>query len=226
MLFDAALIPAWLTVVCSLLMTVGLAVAMRFARWQALLTAPQRLHLLFGAILGCMCLWLLNIRVADALYIHLLGMTSVTLVLGWCFGMLCGSLALLGQVLVMGEPLTSLPLSWLYTVAIPATLSRWLVSRLSRLRLRNLFVYTLGGGFAGGILCALALAVLALPALWLIGRGDLAEQALATWPIIALVLFPEGFINGMLVTAACVFFPGAVKTFDERFYLGEDRDGE
>ena len=133
-------------------------------------------------------------------------------------------MALLALVLVMGKPLAGLPLAWLYTVAIPATLSLWLVNRLSRLRIRNLFVYTLGGGFAGGILCALAVAVLALPALWLMDRGDLAEQGLAAWPMLALVLFPEGFINGMLVTAACVFFPGAVKTFDERLYLGEERD--
>lgn len=224
MLFDAAIIPTWLTVACTLLLSPALVIALRLAQWQALVSVPQRLHLLFGAIAGLTGLWLLNIRVADAFYIHLLAMTSVTLVLGWCFGLLCGSLALLALLLIMDEPLASLPLSWLFTVAVPATLSRWLLYRLTRLRIRNLFVYTLGGGFAGGIVCALAVAVLALPTLWLMGRGDLSEQGLAAWPMIALVLFPEGFINGMLVTAACVFFPQAVKTFDDGFYLGREDD--
>jgi uncharacterized membrane protein len=94
--------------------------------------------------------------------------------------------------------------------------------RLGRIRERNLFVYTLGGGFGGGVLSFLAVALLALPLLWLAGQAELVRQALEGWPVIVLVLFPEGFINGMVVTAVCVFIPGAVKTFDDRFYFEDE----
>lgn len=224
MTIDAALVPAWFTVACSVLMALSLGLALRFAPWGALLAVPSRLHLMFGALLGCIGLWSLNIRIADTVTIHLLGMTTVTLLLGWCFALICGSLALLAQLLVTQEPLAALPAAWLLTVAAPTTLSAWLVWRLSALRVQNLFIYTLGAGFGGGMLSVLGVALLALPVLWLIGLDDAAAQALAGWPAIALVLFPEGFINGMLVTAACVFFPGAVKTFDEGFYYRDDQD--
>ena len=224
MIVDAALVPAWFSLACGLLMATGLGLALRFAPWGALFAVPARLHLLFGTLLGCVALWSLNIRIADSLTIHLLGMTTVTLLLGWCFGVICGSLALLVQLLVMAEPLAALPPAWLLSVAVPATLSSWLVRRLSAVRVQNLFIYTLGAGFGGGMLSALAVALVSLPLLWIIGLEELAAQGLRGWPVISLVLFPEGFINGMMVTAACVFFPGAVKTFDESFYFRDEQD--
>ncbi len=220
MTIHASLIPVWLTGLLSVAMLATLALAVRFANWRAVMSVPARLHLLLGGTLFCLGLWLMSVEVGESVRIHLLGMTSLTLVLGWCFGMLCGSLALLLQLLLLGDHIGALPSAWLLTVAVPATVSRWLVARLPRSQ--NLFLFTLGGGFAGGILSALAVAVLSLPLLWFIGQGELASRALEGWPLLVLVLFPEGFINGMLVTAACVFFPGAVKTFDDQFYFGED----
>ncbi len=223
MLINPDLIPAPLLLALGLLMLVCLAIAVRYAPWEALRAVPTRVHLVLGTSLGCTCLWLMSIRLGEVASVHLLAMTSVTLVLGWCLALLAGSLALLAQLLILGEPLSALPAAWLLSVAVPASLSHWLVSRLPRRQ--NLFLYTLGGGFAGGMLCALTVAVLATGFLWLIGETALASRALEAWPLLALVLFPEGFINGMLVTAACVFFPGAVKTFDEGLYFGEDDPG-
>jgi len=34
-----------------------------------------------------------------------------------------------------------------------------------------------------------------------------------------LLLFPEGFINGMVITALTVFYPDLVKTFDDEHYF-------
>jgi uncharacterized membrane protein len=223
MLINPELIPGPLLLLLALLMLAGLAIAVWYGPWQALRAVPTRVHLVLGTSLGCTCLWLMSISLGEVASVHLLAMTSVTLVLGWCLAVLAGSLALLAQLLILGEPLTALPAAWLFSVAVPASLSSWLVSRLPRRQ--NLFLYTLGGGFAGGMLCALAVAVLATGFLWLAGEAELAGRALEAWPMLALVLFPEGFINGMLVTAACVFFPGAVKTFDEGLYFGDDESG-
>ncbi len=224
MLINPDILPTGLLVALSLLTLLGIGMALRHAPWAALVAVPSRIHLVLGACLGCTCLWLLSVDLGGALRVHLLAMTSMTLLLGWCLAVLAGALALLLQVLLLGEPLLSLPAGWVLGVALPASLSSALVARLPRQQ--NLFVYTLGGGFFGGMLCTLAVAVATLLTLWLAGEVELVRRGLDVWPMLALLLFPEGFINGMLVTAACVFFPEAVKTFDEQLYFGEeDRNG-
>ena len=224
MLIDTSLIPGWMNLVAALLLLSGLASALRWAEWRAVSTVPGRIHLLSLATLFCLALWSLSAPVGDALRLHLLGMTSVTLLVGWRFALLCGSLALLTLLLVSGQPLSMLPIAGLLTILIPASVSRLVLHFLPKQR--NLFLFTLGGGFAGGILSALSVAVAATLLLALAGHDALVQRAAENWPVIVLVLFPEGFINGTLVTAGCVFFPDAVKTFDDQFYLAADDDAE
>jgi uncharacterized membrane protein len=140
---------------------------------------------------------------------------------GLRFALLCGCGALLLLLWLTGEPLKAYPGAWFCTVAVPAVTSRILVSQLARIRRQNLFMYTLGGGFAGGMLATVATAVAALVLLWLAGHQPLLARALANWPLITLMIFPEGFINGMLLTAVCVYHPGIVKTFDDKTYIDE-----
>ena len=221
MIFNAAILPPWLTTLLGLIMLLTLALALHFADWKALRAVPARLHLILGATAFCLGLWLLGADVAEVLRIHLLGMTAVTLVLGWCFALQSGTAALLLLLLLTGQPLAALPAAWFCSVAVPATTSRLLVIRLARIERKNLFMYTLGGGFAGGMLATLSAGFSALVVLWLSGQQSLVIGALENWPFISLILFPEGFINGMLLTAICVFYPGAVKTFDDRVYIDE-----
>jgi uncharacterized membrane protein len=198
------------------------AFAWRLADWHALLSVPARQHLVFGAILFCLVLWLLSVRVIDGLWLHFLGMTSVTLLLGARFALLAGTAALVLLALLLGESWRGLSPAWLLTVAIPVAVSRLLVHALRKLRSRNLFIYLLGAGFGGGLLSVLAVATAALPLLWIIGQEGWTRSALENWPLIALMLFPEGFINGMLVTTLTVFHPQIMKTFDDRHYLDGD----
>jgi uncharacterized membrane protein len=224
MLIAANLLPPSLGYPLWLVLVFVSALALRYADWRALWQVPARVHLVLGGVLFCLCLWLLPVRLMEGVHVHLLGMTCLTLVLGWCFALLAGSLALVLQTLVAGESAAAIPLAWLVTVAVPATVSRLLVRRLRRLTWTNLFVYLLGAGFAGGMLAMLAAALVALPLLWLAGLDEPVRHALANWPMIFLFLFPEGFINGMVVTTLAVFFPQWVKTFDDDFYLGSDGD--
>ncbi|MEM0953836.1 MAG: energy-coupling factor ABC transporter permease [Pseudomonadota bacterium] len=224
MSIDTSLIPGWMHLASSLLLAVGMMIALRFAEWRALTAVPGRIHLLSLAVLFCLGLWSLSAPVGDSLQLHLLGMTSVTLLLGWRFAMLCGSLALLALLLLQGQTLSALPVSCLLTVVIPASVSRFVLHLLPRQQ--NLFFYTLGGGFIGGMTSALCVAIATGGLLALAGHAELVQRAAESWPVLVLVLFPEGFINGMLVTAGCVFFPDAVKTFDDHFYLAANEGAE
>jgi uncharacterized membrane protein len=168
-------------------------------------------------------LWLLSVRVIEGLWIHFLGMTTLTLVLGWRFAILGGSLATLVYALVIGQSLSAMPTAWLLTVAIPATVSRYLVFRLRQARQRNLFIYMLGAGFGGGLLSVLGVAITSLCIFWMIDQRAWISDALSAWPLISLMMFPEGFINGMVVTTLAVFYPQSLKTLDESHYI-DDRE--
>jgi uncharacterized membrane protein len=219
MTIDASLIPAGMNWLLWLLLLATLAPLLRYADWAALRSVPARVHLLLGGSAFCVVLWLLSVRVVEGLWIHFLGITALTLVLGWRFAMLAGTLAVAIHTLLIGQGAAALPAAWLLTVAVPATVSRYLVYRLRRLQSRNLFIYMLGAGFGGGVASVIAVAAAALPLLWLFGQREWVGDALANWPLIALLLFPEGFINGMMVTTLTVFYPQSLKTFDERHYL-------
>ncbi len=222
MLLNPSLLPSWLHLLLALMMCASVILASRWADWPALWRVPSRLHLLMGSVAFCVALWLLSARVGDGIRIHLLGMTSVTLLLGWRFAILSGSLALALHLLLIGAPLAALPAAWMLNVGVPVSVSRGCLALLPRRQ--NLFLYTLGGGFAGGMASVIAVASTSLVLLWMAGQSGLVSEALNAFPFLALLLFPEGFINGTLVTAAAVFFPGAVKTFDEHFYFGEGED--
>ena len=71
------------------------------------------------------------------------------------------------------------------------------------------------------MLATLSAAATAMVVLGLAGQGAVIARGFENWPFITLLLFPEGFINGMLLTAVCVFYPDAVKTFDDRSYIDE-----
>jgi uncharacterized membrane protein len=221
MTIDGSLVPAGMNLLLWLVMLATLAPVLRYADWSALRQVPARVHLLLGGAAFCVILWLMTVRIVEGLWIHFLGMTALTLVLGWRFSMLAGTLAIAIYTPLVGQGFKALPAAWLLTVALPASVSRYLVYRLRQLKSGNLFIYMLGAGFGGGVVSVIAVAALALPLLWAIGQREWVADALANWPLITLLLFPEGFINGMVVTTLTVFYPQSLKTFDERHYLDD-----
>jgi uncharacterized membrane protein len=219
MVVAADLIPFWLNMAVGLVMLTCVAGAALTASWRALLAASERQHVLLGGLLGLWLLWLLTVQVIEDVWLHLLGVTSLTLIVGWRFTILGATLVLLGYLWWQHQSVLTVPLSWLFSVLVPATTTRILAHLLRQHGFRNLFVYMLGAGFGGGLLSVLALALLALPTFWLIGQSDWVAEALENWAFVFLLMFPEGFINGMLVTAFTVFYPDVVKTFDDDYYL-------
>lgn len=220
MIFAPELIPGWLTLLGALVMAATLGFAAVTAPWRALLAAPERQHVLFGGLASLLLLWLMSVRIADGLWVHLLGVTTLTMVVGWRLTVLGGTVILLAHLWLMGLSLLAAPMAWLLTIAVPASATRALVHVLRRHGFRNLFIYLLGAGFGGGMASVLLMALTTLPLLLAIGQEELSIQAVENVPIIWFMMFPEGFLNGMLVTAVTVFWPDVVKTFDDEWYLG------
>ncbi len=204
-----------------LLMVLSLGAALTLAPWRALRADPGKVHLVAGGALACLLLWLLNIRIVDGLVLHLLGITTLTLVSGWSLTLIAASVSLVIARHFMELPLEGYPVAWILTVLTPATLTIVLARLLYRPGLRNPFFYMLGAGFMGGGLVVLADALIAAVILSPAEPRSWPDDLSQLWPLLLLMMFSEGFTNGLCVSAIAVFFPHWLKTFDETFYIDD-----
>ena len=94
------------------------------ANWSALLARSERQHVLLGGLLALLGLWMLTLKVIDDVWIHLLGITSLTLIVGWRFTILGATIVLLAYLWLQDQAPSTIPVSWLFTVFVPATTTR------------------------------------------------------------------------------------------------------
>ncbi|GAA6153118.1 energy-coupling factor ABC transporter permease [Pseudoteredinibacter isoporae] len=189
------------------------------APWGQLAALNQRQHAWYGATLGLAFFWLLQVNVLDVLAFHPLAVTTLTLVFGWHLAVVAGAFALLINAVLLGRLGVQFPVELLLNVIVPATVSAGFIWGLERMRVRNVFIFMLGGGFVGAMLSLLA--VLCCSALlFYILQADAQWAMLAQYAhLYALMLFPEGFINGAMTSVLIVFYPHLVRTYDDDSYL-------
>lgn len=192
--------------------------ACRWAPWRALLAQPGRQHALFAAVLVLALLWSFRYEVVPGVHAHPFLLMTCTLIFGWSLALLAGAVALLLVTFIAGHPWQALPLDWLLAVVLPATLCFVLMNVLYRLRLRSIFFYILGLGFFGTIVVTLFTCGLIALFLHLTQNAMFMEQWWERSAFIVPLLYSEGFLNGLLVTAITVFRPELVKTFDENYF--------
>lgn len=190
--------------------------------FKGLLSHPRRQHLLFGASIAVMCLWLIRAGITPGLGVHLLGISSLTLLLGWQLAMVGALAALIGSGFMGHEDWISLGIVGVLLVVVPVSVTHAIWRITYRYLPPNLFIYTLGCGFFGAGLATLA-ARLSVAALLFAG-GSLSWWTIRTeyLPISLLTLFPESFINGMVIAAIAAYRPEWLATFDTERFLGKD----
>jgi uncharacterized membrane protein len=198
------------------LLALGLAVSL--APWRQLREGP-RLHLLAGAVVGLMILWAMRTAVLPGLEFHLLGMTTVTLMLGWSFAVLAGSIALVGVGLAGLSGWSGLPVNAMLDVLVPATLTQSLLVLARSALPKHFFVYVFVNAFVAGGIAVLAagyLAVWVLVGAEALRLDDLRQGFL---PFLPLMLFPEAFLNGFLMSVMVGLRPEWVCSFRDEEYL-------
>lgn len=199
-----------------------LLLALYAAPWRQLRAVPARQHLFFLVALALAVLWLASFRPAAGISLHLLGMSTATLLLGGVLATLAALLALLFLVALGQTPLDALPLAWLLTAVVPALTTTALLRLLAWQGHRNLFMFLLGLGFFGAMASVLSVALAGLAVLALGGQPALVAAALAQATLLPLLLFAEGFVNGAATSTLTVYFPHLVRGFDEDHFLRED----
>lgn len=189
------------------------------APWLELLSDLRRQHLLFGTVLALFLLWLVRRDFASGLSFHFLGMTTVTLLLDWPLALLGGCMAQLGLLALGRQELAALGVNGVLLVVIPVLVTEFCAIRVERAQPANLFVYIFFSGFFPAALSALSCL--------LAGLGVLYASERFVWPpwledfigYLWLVMFPEAFINGTVITALVVFAPDWLETFNRTRYL-------
>lgn len=217
-LADAFLPIPWL--VCGyLLYGIVLTWALLGLDYASLKSEPRRQHILGGASIALMLLWLLRAGVTPGLGVHILGVTAFTLLLGWRLAIVGATIALIGSAVTGAESWSVLGLEGVVLVLIPVGLTYAIWRFVDNFLPSNLFVYILGCGFFGAGIATVIARLACCGLLLLSGAANwslLSEQYL---PISLLVLFPESFINGMIVAAFAAYRPEWLATLDAERYF-------
>lgn len=189
------------------------------APWVELCSDLRRQHLLGGTALALFVLWLVRRDFDSGLSYHFIGMTAVTLLLDWPLAMLVGLAAQLGLLALGRQDFAALGINGLLLVVIPVWVTcvcaRWIEKRQPR----NLFVYILFNGFFAAALATLLCIATAFSLLWLDALFPMPPWLEDFVGYLWLVIFPEAFINGMVVTSLVVFYPDWLETFNRTRYL-------
>jgi len=224
MQFDALLFSPFLTRAVWLLAGILLLTALRLAPWRLMLAVPLRQHALFAALALLGLIWSFRFEVLPGLHCHPFLMVSLTLVFGWSLALLGGALLAVLVVVVGRAQAAALPWDWLISVVLPATMTYGLMRALYQLRLRNLFFYILGLGFFGTIAITFITCCTVWLLLWATQSPQFMEILWERAAVVIPLLYAEGFLNGVLVTAITVFVPDLVKTFDDHHFLDHHDD--
>jgi len=197
-----------------LIALLGVSVSMR--PWRLLRGSGSALLTpLFASLTLLPWLWALPRMHAMPLALQLSGACAVTLMLGWPLAVPVLVLVGLLSAIITPAPVAEIVAQIVWFGLVPSTLSLGLGVGLRRWFGERPFLYILGRGFLGTVLCTFAGASLAL---WM--GHDIAHTATALglvgrW----LLAWGDGFMTGMLTAIFVAFKPQWLATWSDRLYL-------
>lgn len=189
------------------------------APWVELFSDTRRQHLLFGTVFALFLLWLVRRDFDTGVSYHFIGLTVVTLLLDWPLAIVGALMAQTGLVLLGRQDLAAMGLNGVLLIVLPIAVTETCARLVERAQPRNPFVYIFCSGFFAAALAALLCLLVGLGVLWLDGLFVMPEWLEDFIGYLWLIIFPEAFINGMLVTALVVFCPEWLETFNRTRYL-------
>ncbi|MDO6565361.1 energy-coupling factor ABC transporter permease [Amphritea sp. 1_MG-2023] len=198
-----------------------LATAIWSAPWSTLFNNRQLQHLFLGTTAGLVVLWQMRAGITPGLGIHFLGVTVLTLMFGWNLAILSASMALLGTTLIGQESWHGFAINGLCTIVIPVLIS-YLILRLVEAKLpANFFIYLFLCAFLGAAAATLAGGLSMSFLLWIdnVYSGEKIYREYIQ--ILPLIAFPEGLLNGIIMTGMMVFYPDWIRTFDAKKYIDD-----
>jgi len=196
----------------------GLVAALLRTPWQRFRSSGFQ-HVFLGACVAVLFLWRIRVGIMPNVPIHLLCVTTLTLMFGMPLAIVAAAI-LTTAMCVMGlDVWQSWGVNFLALGVLPVSVT-WLALNASRRYLPpNPFVYIFVGAFFGA--AAAMLAAMAAMTLLLLGFEHVSPSQLrdSYLSILPLMMFPEAFVNGLVVTGLVVFKPTWIPSFDDEVYL-------
>ena len=189
------------------------------APWVELFADTRRQHVLFGTVFALFLLWLVRRDFETGVSYHVIGLTVVTLLLDWPLAIVGALLAQIGVVLLGRQDLSAMGVNGVVLIVLPVVVTRCCAHMVERAQSRNPFVYIFCSGFFAAALAALLCVLAVLGVLWVDDLFVMPAWLEDFMGYLWLIIFPEAFINGMLVTALVVFCPEWLETFIHTRYL-------
>lgn len=169
---------------------------------------------------GCVGLaWSMQAGIHPGLELHLLGVTALTLVFGPCLAIAGGILSLAGVTALGLYDWPAFAVNGLLLAILPVLVSVLVGRLVFRLLPHNLFIYVFLTGFFGAMAAMAVVITISAALLLAIGAYPMAIVSRDYLAMMPLMMFPEGFITGMLITMLVVYRPSWVRTFDDRDYI-------
>jgi len=180
---------------------------------------PDRLNVWGLTLAVSAILWSLRTDIAPGMPLQLLLVTTFTLMHGWALALIAnGIIIAAGALLQAHGRWAGLPLVFLCDVALPAAFIELLHRQLSRRLPKNYLTYFFLTVFLGTLL-AFQLSGVARLALLAAG-GELPVRMLGEYAILLVMLgFANATINGMAMSAAVIYRPEWVVSFDPKLYF-------
>ncbi len=192
--------------------------ALLTAPW-AFFRKPEGVHVFLGTCVSLLLLWHITAPPFPGLTYHYLGATLLTLMFGWQLALLAFSLVYVGMMFNGSSDWQTLPMNLLVMGLVPIMASHFIYAFVDRRLPNHFFVYVFLNAFFGAGLALLAMIGVA-SGLTLLGDVYSFRQLTHDYfPLIPLMMFPEGFITGILITMMVAMTPTWVSTFDDVRYL-------
>lgn len=180
---------------------------------------PEILHVFLGSCVGLLLMWHITTTPFPGLNYHYIGATLLTLMFGWQLALLAFSLVFIGMMINGSSDWQSLPLNILVMGLVPILVSH-VIYRLVDGKLPNhFFIYVFLNAFFGAGIALVAMIGVASGILILGEVYSFTQLTHDYYPFIPLMVFPEGFITGMLISIMVAMTPNWVSTFDDLRYL-------
>lgn len=220
MLTESGLLSGAVVLIASVLAALTVALAVFTRPWRGWLVDAERRAVWIASLAIVGAVWSLHASFVPGLSQRLLLITACTLLHGWALTIL-GATLVLALLSALGiADWASFGPNLLCTAVVPALFAARLHEIVHDRLPRNYFVYFFVSVFLGAALAwnlgaltrTLLLTLSGQPAM----SADAGEDYLALLP---LMTFAEAFINGIVMSAAVIFRPNWVRSFDDGAYL-------
>jgi len=196
------------------LLAIALAVALTLRPWR-MLAGGALVSPLLGTLVILPWLWAIPRLHTMPLPLQLSGACAVTLMLGWPLAVLALSAAVLVSDLIAPATTDVLVAQLFWQGILPATLALGVGAALRRWIGNKVFVYILGRGFAGTIVCTFAASVLAHWSGYTVANVSPGLSVIGHW----LLAWGDGFATGILAALFVAYQPQWLATWSDALYL-------